>query len=152
MSPGSYLRKRREAARLSLSDVARLVAKLPWPVGPAAAAEVERVRIRLAAAECDSEPFAVSQAELLRHAFRLDLTVYAQLLDLHAAGAGTFAAFGLPVPRVCRSCACSWHDACSTAFGPCAWTVNEPDLCTACAPRPAGLAPVKVARFVELPA
>jgi len=127
LSPGTYLRKRREAARLGQLQAGASMAAMPWSVGRRSAQERARCAARLAAAERDDMPFSRPEADQLRNIFAFDVEIYFQLLELHFAGPGS----GLPQPQVCRSCACSWHDACETASGPCAWT-EDPELCSAC--------------------
>lgn len=126
MTPGTYLRKRREHARLGLRQAAATLATLPWAIRPVGTRDLARLAIRLASAEDDTAHFSVAQVQLLRNVFAFDVEIYCQLVDLHAAGPGS----DLPIPQVCRHCACSWHDACLTDQGACAWA--EPDLCTAC--------------------
>ncbi|BBC72894.1 conserved hypothetical protein [Altererythrobacter sp. B11] len=134
ITPGAYLRLRREAARMGIRQVAAELAALPFAVMWPGPAEIARLAARIGAAEDDTEPFTLAEAELLQHAFRFDWSVYAQLIDLHAdpASDGT-----LPVPQICRSCGCSWHDPCVRSGAPCAWTDHNAELCTACAHRPA---------------
>lgn len=135
MTPGTYLRKRREARGLTLAEAAgRLAARWNRPVSPA---ELARLEARFAAAEADRAHLDHGAAIELSDAVPLDPRVYVELVDLHAD-----ARCGLPEPQVCRECACSWHDPClePTADGlhrlPCAWAdpLAAPDeaLCTAC--------------------
>lgn len=127
LSPGTYLRKRREAAGLSIDDVAARLAGLPFPIRPATTTQVTQLTVLLDRAEADQDNLTVLKAALLRNVYCFDLAVYEQLLLIHYAGDG----HGLPAPQVCTNCACSWHDACQTAHGPCSWSA-DPDLCTAC--------------------
>lgn len=149
MSPGTYLMKRRKAASMSLKDVARRLVNLPWAIGPAGDYEVERLTMRLRAAEHDELPITQEQAELVCNAYALSPQVYQLLLDLRLAGGDQS---GLPIPAVCECCGCSWNDPCHipspamgtrrvhTDRGPavllfteaCAWTSPEQSLCTAC--------------------
>lgn len=127
MSPGAYLRKRREAAGISLEQAAVCLVTLPISIG------YSRVRVaalaaRLAQLEADADVLSPAQAMLLRRAWPFDDDIYEQLVALHYAGEGQ----GLPEPRLCRQCGCSWNDACVTASGPCAWSDDDPALCTAC--------------------
>jgi transcriptional regulator with XRE-family HTH domain len=128
MTPGTYLRTRREAAGLSIDNVAQLIVQ-PWGELQISAAYIRQIEADNETAEDDGS------LELLRGAFRFDRYIYLQL------------AAGLPIPALCRVCACSWEDACDDeATGPCSWT--ERDLCSACvgkdartpAPAPAAIA------------
>lgn len=141
MNPGTYLQKRREAAGLSLDQVARSLSALPWAIRAPREDEIARLVEKLRAVEAGAEHFTALQVALVRNAFTFDPGIYAQLVDLAAAGRGS----GLPEPQVCRSCACSWHDPCSTDAGPCAWSARDSGLCTRCAaagPATSGPAPV----------
>jgi hypothetical protein len=118
VTPGTYLRMRREAACLSIDDVAqRIVA--PWG------------KLHLSARwiyEVEADRLAAEDASLqrLRTAFQFDPYIYRQL------------AAGLATPTLCRVCACSWMDAClDDREMPCSWVKSEPDLCTACVDKPA---------------
>ena len=132
--PRNLPQKRRKAAGVDLRTVAHLLAALPMAVRPITPAELARLTDRLEAAEADTDNITVEQAMLLQNAFTFDIEVYEQLLLLHHCPWGS----GLPVPQVCRECACSWHDPCLTpgrdgVKSPCGWT--ESDLCTVCAPQ-----------------
>lgn len=128
MSPGTYLRKRREAAGVALVDLAALMAGLPWRVREPELGDVERLVARLAEAEDDRDNLTLMQAAMLLNAFPLDVDIYeALLLHHHAVRAPIH---GVPRPRVCRRCACSDRDGCHTDRGMCAWA--SADLCTAC--------------------
>ena len=130
MTPGTYLAKRRRAACYSLTQAVAALGTHPaleeLRTRPVAAGDFNRLYARLAAAEADKDNLTISQVVLLQHLFPLDIDVYERLLlTFHGV-----TAFG--TPRVCRECACSWHDACLTDRGPCAWSETKPDLCTAC--------------------
>lgn len=135
MSPGTYLEKRRLAAGLTLDQLARSLANLPWAIRPAREEEVQRLSLRLKAAEQNEVTMTLNQLGLMRNAFAFDPGVYMALADLHHGGPGS----GLPEPQVCRECGCSWFVACETPRGPCAWSDHNADLCTACDPAYAGL-------------
>jgi hypothetical protein len=131
MTPGTYLRKRREAAGLGVIQVAATLAiysMMPRSTNPRAV-----IVQRLNRAEEDLEPLNRAQLGLLRTAgFSLDIDVYLQLVDLHADPANP----DLPRPAVCRECACSWNDACLVNGRGCCW-VEQPNpardgLCTRC--------------------
>jgi hypothetical protein len=112
VTPGTYLRKRREAAGLSLDAVVAALVALPLArtVSPEDRA---RLAERIAEAEADRDNLIVPQVALLRQVVPLDGEVYNRLLVRHWAGPAAF----LTAPQLCRTCGCSWHD---------------PNLCTAC--------------------
>lgn len=149
ISPGTYLRTRREAAGLSLHEVALALmalpearlASTPFAIGY----QTARLEQHLAKAEADRDNLTLPHAMLLAKVFGLDPHVYHALLLVHYDQVGT----GLPVPRLCRVCACSWNDPChipvhtrppaanpggfprGRLFEPCAWA--GADICSACA-------------------
>lgn len=127
-TPGAYLRRRRQAAILTVDQVAARLCALPWAAVPPSQLQHARLTQRLTQAENGGWPFTAPQASLLRQIFRFDLDVYLALIDLAAAGPD----YGLAVPRLCRNCGCSWHDACVGDDGPCAWSDTHPHHCTAC--------------------
>jgi hypothetical protein len=134
MSPGTYLRKRREAAGLSVGDVARRLIALPVAVRRVSPDEIGRLTARLGWIEGDRDYLTESQAALLTEVLPMDGEVYLQLTLLHAIGPDRIAWSGLPVPQVCRECACSWHDPCqprTSGDRPCSWSA-DPTLCTHC--------------------
>lgn len=122
MSPGTYLRKRRESADLLIEDVAAMMATTPHT------SELSRVEW-LRRIEADVLPIGEDVIEALRYAFAFDATVLRRLEDLRTSP-------GLPEPRVCRICACSELDPCHlnsiVGLGTCAWV--EEDRCSACPP------------------
>lgn len=119
MTPGTYLRKRREAAGLSIEDVAHMLS--PAPHG------ADRVATELRLIEQDrptGSPYDL--VDELPAIFKFDRPVYDALVVLHADPNGE-----LPVPQICRVCACTWNDACvDPRRGPCCWL--EVDLCSHC--------------------
>lgn len=120
MSPGLYLQKRREASELTIDDVARMLS--PAPHGQ------DRVRAELRLLEQHRGEPSPGMIDELRGLFAFDVEVY-QALVAHAADPQS----ELPVPPVCRICACSWNDTCvDNRRGPCAWADGEQDLCTHC--------------------
>lgn len=135
MSPGEYLRKRREAAGISAAEVARQLALMHFGnmTSPRAAilAELER-------AEDSTMPLSLAQAQVLRNVFPLDAAIYEALAQHHFADQASRAE--LTQPRVCAACACSWNDPCriharrgtSVIDWPCSWSPDRPELCTAC--------------------
>ena len=131
MSPGTYLRKRREAAGLSAQAVAGfLVGRHAHAFAPPPA--IGTLEWGIAACERDERPFGADLVARLHGCFPFDLGIYQQLLLLHAGA-------HCPEPRVCRECACSWNDACRSRSGrgSCALSVTDPTICTACEARAA---------------
>lgn len=127
-TPGTYLRKRREAAGLSIEDVARRLAAMPFPIGTPHPAEVAHLATFLREVEADNNNLTYGAALTLRNAYPFDVEAHWHLLvqryDPDSAD--------LPQPKLCRQCACSFHDACEVEGRPCAWSEADPALCTAC--------------------
>jgi len=116
MTPAAYLRLRREAAGLTLDDVATRLA--PQIVNRHTAYALIRLW------EADGVVAEIADVIRLRAVFRFDVTVYRQLVEEPADRH----------PRICRSCACSQDDACiDGAAGSCAWSSD--DFCTRCEAR-----------------
>ncbi len=115
MTPDRYLQLRREAAGLSILQVAEHLAQRPGDVSLALSVirslETPRIRARHR-----------STLQNLRRAFPFDLDVYRQLCEEPAERH----------PMICRGCGCTTHDACVEADGQttCAWAL--PTLCTRC--------------------
>jgi hypothetical protein len=84
MSPGTYLRKRRDAAALGVIQAAASLATLAWP-RPVSVQEQARLSLRINDAEADVRPFALKELELLRNVFAFDVQVYLQLVAIHEA-------------------------------------------------------------------
>jgi hypothetical protein len=131
MSPGTYMRKRREAAGFTIDQVAMLVVR-PGPTPRATHAELARIRNELAMLEGDHAGRYVRLMGHLSLVVAFDPAIYTAL----AAAADGAAE---PVPSICRVCACSWSDPCLIPAGdgsadvtPCAWTDAGGTLCTAC--------------------
>lgn len=125
MTPGTYLRKRREAAGWTLKEVVCALVCLPDALRPVGGMQMRRLAERLIDAENDEDNLTVAQASLLRRLYPFDLGIY-ECLEL------CFHGCAVPVSRICSDCGCSWHDACLTDHGPCAWSETHPELCTAC--------------------
>lgn len=119
MSPGTYLRLRREAEDMSIEDVAMLLPTEPHIDVIARAEWLRRI-------EGDIEPIGLHVVKALRYAFAFDAYVLSELdyLRLHPGG--------IPAPMVCERCACSELDACGTG---CWW--KRPGLCSSCPDDPA---------------
>lgn len=119
ITPGTYLRLRREAAGLSIEDVASVIGTIPHMDALGRAGWLRLV-------EADETPIGANVVDTLRNVFRFDQLVLLDLADI-ARGAS-----GVPEPRLCRVCACSDADACVdpvTHVG-CEWVAA--DLCSAC--------------------
>jgi hypothetical protein len=129
-SPGTYLRLRREAAGLTIDDVAAIFGTVP---GVPLSARADMLR----SIEADVTPIGDDVIRVLMKArelgsFPFDPVVLVQLVDLQA---GSPLQFGRP--RICRVCACSQSDPCyRVGLGgytcTCGWA--EADLCDSCAP------------------
>lgn len=123
IAPGDYLRLRREAAGLSLDELALRFDTIPhWPA---------RDRAEwLKAIENGAAALRPGTAVALRWFFRFDPLVLNALIEI---------AEGLDIhpPRICRRCGCSEWDACPEpgrrAGGGCAWASLNPELCSRCA-------------------
>lgn len=105
MTPGEYLRKRRQAAGLSMADVVRLL-------GPT------RLSRPLELIEADVRLPAANDVGLLRTLFAFDPAVLGSLL---AGDAGD---------RICTGCGCTEWDPCVAAGPACQWVGI--DRCSAC--------------------
>jgi hypothetical protein len=111
LTAGAYLRKRREAAGLSIQEVA---------AGYAVGADRDAFVTRLARIEQNDDAAGPATLDRLVEIFRFDREIYRNLVA------------GLPAgTTLCRSCCCSWNDACRGSAPNCHWA--EPDLCSRCA-------------------
>ena len=129
ITPGAYLKRRRQAQHLRLSDVAARIGTRPHVPEHDRIAWLEKI-------EADIVPASIHTIDALSAAYRFDRSVLATL-DAIARGVRD----PEHAPRLCRVCACSWRDACITAVDGhhaegCAWVQGE-DLCTGCVPAPA---------------
>ncbi|USI72691.1 hypothetical protein [Sphingomonas morindae] len=112
--PWDYVRLRRACAGLTIAAAARRLAR--WPEERALAERTLR-----AAERCDVLLRDVRALGLSR-AFAFDPAVYQQLVD------------GEPV-RLCRGCGWdAWAEQLDHAGDACAWSAENGDLCTRCAP------------------
>ncbi len=119
MTPGDYLRLRREAAGLSIEDVAARIETAPHVPHRDRAAWLKAIENGIA-------PLSNGSAILLRFMFRFDPVV----LDTLAA---RVSGYEVEVPAICRLCGCSEFDACGTARAPCAWADEAKSVCDGCA-------------------
>ncbi|MGY2732362.1 helix-turn-helix domain-containing protein [Sphingomonas sp. UYP23] len=118
ITPGAYLKMRRQAQGFSIEDVAaRIATELHLS---------ERMRVLwIKSIEGDVMPATFRTIVALRQIFRFDLTVLAQL---EAIGQGV----DIPHPPLCRICACSERDPCFDADGSGCWWVLDDLLCNVC--------------------
>ncbi len=117
LTPGAYLKARRNAAGKSVTDVAGAIATDP------ATPEYRRVEWLLML-EADVVPAGWPTIVALRQQFPIDLAVLERLTLLQLGA-------DLPAPRLCRGCG-------ATETGPLAvdvpaWGWAEPDQCIPCA-------------------
>ncbi|MEA3042999.1 MAG: hypothetical protein QOH47_837 [Sphingomonadales bacterium] len=126
MTPGRYLRLRREAAGLTLQHVAIILV----PAGRKTAAE-DRAIFRRDVANLEADQLGggnqVGLVDLLSSIFSFDSAIY-WLLVGRAADPDS----EVPVPQICRGCGCTWNDACIDGARGCAWSADDPTLCTVC--------------------
>ena len=159
MSPGTYLRKRREAAGVSLDLAA--VAFVPWSTPGDVAVRISGEQltqtsfdpaVRLAA---DNDLIGMVRTiarridELERDQRHVDRTITGCLarivpldVDIYDALVAHHFRVEAPLPQICRDCGCSWHRPCIDrvesgipgcfAEHSCSWSATDPDLCTAC--------------------
>ncbi len=130
MSPGDYLRLRREAAGLDRDEVALLLAYDPH-APHLLACHLQQLEENRAAF---SPAFHMLLVDRLQHVFPFSPAVYYALIGFAADPAA-----GLPAPAICTGCGCTWTDPCGGREGVpfCAWrpaTAGAPDRCTACPP------------------
>ncbi|MDK2757527.1 MAG: hypothetical protein KYX66_12405 [Blastomonas fulva] len=161
MSPGTYLRKRREAAGISIELAA--LAFVPWPdptlpagqrlliadLGHSLAIDygikargqsqlLELVRAwarKIEKIEADAQIVDSAITTVLARLIPLDIQIFDALVALWLGVA-------VPIPQICRDCGCSWHrpcvdrvesgiPGCFAEYG-CSWSASDPNLCTAC--------------------
>lgn len=131
MLPGTYLRLRRAAHGLTTRDLARQLIALPLARPGPVAIFVNRMAARLHDAETGAEHLLPAQAALVAQIVPFEPQVYERLIALTAAPG-----LSLPVPQLCRVCACSWHMACVDRSGaPCSWCEDDSTMCTRCESR-----------------
>lgn len=122
MTPGTYLMKRRQAAGLSIDDVAERIGTAPHLAQIDRKAWIDRI-------ERGIDPISADVLATLRTAYPFIPTIAWRLLDRPRFSPEDFS-----LPRLCRICGCSERDPCFLP-GPeprlcCAWA--EEDLCTSC--------------------
>ena len=122
LTPGAYLKMRRCARGFSVADVAEKIATVPR------LAEHARVEL-LELIEADAAPVSFATLVVLNNVYSFDFEVLATLERI-SLGAD------VPMPQVCRICACSTYDPCIRLPGyicahTCSWA--EYDLCSTCA-------------------
>lgn len=128
MTPGRYIELRREAAGLSLEDLALRI-ETDVPVSARSRAEL------LGLMESDTAVISADVVTALRDlramgAFDFDPYILWQLVAIHAGAE-------INPPEVCATCGCSWMDPCLTEHGrACCWANHQADLCSACANGP----------------
>jgi hypothetical protein len=119
MTPGTYLRKRREAAQITIMDAAEKLASLPGAQGHTFAVRCDMLNRALVRIEANVDFLTPDHATLVQTAFQFDPLVYARLVT----GAN-------PAPRICAGCACTDADPCESDGCPCFWV--ERNLCSTC--------------------
>lgn len=128
VTPGRYLRLRREADGLSIEDLALMI---DTTVKVCARERGELLKL----IEADVAAIGGDVVGALRDlravgAFAFDPHVLWQLIALHAGAE-------IERPAVCGRCGCSWMDPCQDEHHqPCAWADAGATLCTTCAARP----------------
>lgn len=120
MTPGTYLRLRRTAARLSALELARrLYPRAAESAIAASRALIERV-------EADEVTIGATFSRTLAQHIAMDSEIFDRLTAI-------FTGADIPLPQICRTCGCSWNDPCQDEWlDPCAWSVSDPNLCTHC--------------------
>lgn len=122
MTPGTYLKKRRVAAGLTIIDVAAMVNTTPSIGSIDKVSWIDRIERDIAALSPDV-------IATLSDVFRFSRTVLQQLITIRSYGPSAVD----PAPQICLMCGCSQNDACFDGHATCAW--STPDSCTACVPQ-----------------
>ena len=112
LSPDQYLRTRREAAGLSIDDVAERIATVPRWAQHLRRGWLDQI-------ESDTMPATFNTIVVLHQVMQFDIGV---LVALSVEGGDA--------PRLCTVCSCSEKDPCVGHSVPCRW-INV-DLCSAC--------------------
>lgn len=116
MTPGTYLKRRRMAASLAITDVAAVLATEPHLAEHTRGEWIELI-------EADIMPASFNTIVALRRAYSFDLAVLTELAAFALAAPIT-------LPRLCSVCACSDFNACMGHTGPCRWV--DDNLCSRC--------------------
>lgn len=120
LPPGDYLALRRQAAGLTVADVAAKIATAPR------LGEIDRADL-IASIEADARGATIHTIAALRSVYPFSIEVVARLAAI-ADG------YPLDPPRLCRVCGCSEFDPCVSSVGgtrlACCWSTA--DLCSAC--------------------
>ncbi|WP_242140841.1 helix-turn-helix transcriptional regulator [Sphingomonas sp. TREG-RG-20F-R18-01] len=120
MTPGNYIRKRREAAGLTVDELALRLETIP------AVSAMTRAQW-LTMMETDVAPISISAINAIVSFISLDETVLDALALIRAGVA-------LSSPQICIECGCSEHDPCCDEDGkPTCWWISE-ELCSCCVP------------------
>lgn len=131
MSPGTYLQKRREAAGLTVEQLAVALGVSPGTIRPIRGGDFDRLKARLLAAEEGNPSLTMQQAALVRRIFHFDLSIYELLLIRESCETPS----DFPEPQICSGCAASWLDTCACTGTPAAAPGDSPTLCTVCRDR-----------------
>lgn len=119
ISPGTYLRLRREAAGVSIETLALATDTVPFRVSARNRAEL------IGLMEQDLLVIDADMVSGLVELFAFDRQILVQLIAIYAGA-------HLDPPALCRICACSWSAAC---FDPvsgrsCSWSADDATVCT----------------------
>jgi len=119
IAPHDYIKLRRQAAGVTIADIAAKIATSPHVAEHIRAGWIELI-------EAGTMPASFATIVALRAHYRFDMAVLERLVAISLGAT-------LPVPRLCRVCACSELDPCieDGGFG-CRWAAQ--DLCSSCAP------------------
>lgn len=131
MAPGVYLHKRRCMSGLGQQQAAASFATWQRRRKPATPVELARMSLRITAVEANEQFLTLPEAQVLGRVISFDPEVYVQLVDLYLSGPGDDGEYsGLPIPRMCRACGCTWFNPCP---GDCELSDGDPPICTTCA-------------------
>ncbi|EJU14802.1 hypothetical protein LH128_01824 [Sphingomonas sp. LH128] len=138
MSPGTYLQKRREAAGLTVEQLAVALGVSPGTIRPIRGGDFDRLKARLLAAEKGNPSLTMQQAALVRRIFHFDLSIYELLLIRESCETPS----DFPEPQICSGCGASWLDTCACPAAPAAALAPNPTICTVCRHRESIAGPV----------
>jgi hypothetical protein len=132
MTPGTYLRKRRQSAGLSIDETAMTLAALPVARGRSFNDRCALLKQALIRIEGDAAVMTAAHAEVVANAFPFSIRTYRAL------------ATGSAIPRICRRCGCGEDDPCMLdGERLCAPSISEPGLCSICAALSPAFFPLK---------